>query len=359
MDKDKFPFTLAAGCLGAGAGILTALGNPSNMGLCLACFIRDTVGALGLHGAAATSYIRPEVCGIVLGSFLLALYRGEFRPKGGSAPLTRFVLGFWAMIGCLMFLGCPLRMVLRLAGGDLNAVAGLAGFALGIAAGVFFLNRGYSLQRAYKANFLEGSWLSLVQVGLLVLLFLHPAFIRFSTDGPGSLHAPVVASLALGLAAGAAAQRGRLCFVGGIRDWLLFKDGRLLKAFCAIFLGALLSNLFLGAFTGKIFFHLGFEGQPIAHNDALWNALGLGLAGFACLLLGGCPLRQLVLAGEGAADSAAAVLGLAVGAACAHNFGLAASAAGPTLNGKAAVLIGLAITFAIACFNTYGKDRSL
>lgn len=28
------------------------------------------------------------------------------------------------------------------------------------------------------------------------------------------------------------------------------------------------------------------------------------LAGFGCVLLGGCPLRQLVLAGEGNSDSA-------------------------------------------------------
>ena len=42
--------------------------------------------------------------------------------KGGSSPLTRFILAFFVMIGCLMFLGCPFRMILRLAGGDLNAI---------------------------------------------------------------------------------------------------------------------------------------------------------------------------------------------------------------------------------------------
>lgn len=47
---------------------------------------------------------------------------------GGSAPLTRFVLGFCVMVGALMFLGCPFHMILRIAGGDLNAVVGIVGF---------------------------------------------------------------------------------------------------------------------------------------------------------------------------------------------------------------------------------------
>ena len=96
-------------------------------------------------------------------------------------------------------------------------------------------------------------------------------------------------------------------------------------------------------------------GQPIAHTDGLWNALGMFLAGFGCVLLGGCPLRQLVLAGEGNTDSAVTVLGLMVGAAFAHNFGLAASADGPTANGKIAVIIGIAVVAVIAAANTFRK----
>ena len=43
--------------------------------------------------------------------------------------------------------------------------------------------------------------------------------------------------------------------------------------------------------------------------------MGMLLVGFGCVLLGGCPLRQLVLSGEGNSDSAVTVLGLIVGAA--------------------------------------------
>ena len=45
------------------------------------------------------------------------------------------------MIGALMFLGCPIRMILRLGGGDLNALFGIAGFAGGIGFGTIFLKK--------------------------------------------------------------------------------------------------------------------------------------------------------------------------------------------------------------------------
>lgn len=347
---------LATGIIGAA---LVLFGNPKNMGFCIACFIRDTAGALGLHRAEAVQYIRPEIIGLVLGSLIVALMSKEFRPKGGSAPLTRFVLGFFAMIGCLMFLGCPFRMVLRLAGGDLNAIFGLVGFVAGILCGIFFLNRGYSLKRTYTMSKYEGFLFPAIQVTFFVLLIAAPAFIFFSPEGagPGALHAPIIVSLIAGLAVGAMAQRTRLCMVGGIRDFVLFRDVKLLSGFIAIFVSALIANLIFTAATEGTYFTLSMANQPVAHVDGLWNFLGMLLAGFACVLLGGCPLRQLVLAGEGNTDSAITVLGLFVGAAFAHNFGLASSGAGPTVNGKIAVIIGIIVVAAIGAANTFGKEK--
>ena len=102
---------------------------------CIACFLRDIAGGIGLHSAEKVQYIRPEIIGLVLGACIMALAKGEFRAKAGSSPATRFVLGAFVMIGALAFLGCPLRMVLRLGGGDLNALIGMLGFALGIFVG--------------------------------------------------------------------------------------------------------------------------------------------------------------------------------------------------------------------------------
>ena len=349
MSKEKTQIILAGLVIGVIASALVLLGNPANMGFCIACFIRDTAGALGLHRAGAVQYVRPEIIGIILGSFLLSLGRKEFSPRGGSSPMTRLALGFFAMIGCLMFLGCPFRMILRLAGGDLNAVLGLVGFAAGILCGVFYLKRGYSLKRTYRLPASEGAVLPAAALFLLALLVAVPSILLFTEagGGPGAKHAAVWISLLAGLAVGALAQHTRLCMVGGIRDAILFREFKLLLGFAAIFVAALAMNGIFTATTEGTYFTLGFEGQAVAHMDGTWNALGMLLVGFACVLLGGCPLRQLVLAGEGNTDSALTVVGLMLGAAFAHNFGLASSAAGPTENGKIAVVIGLIVVILI------------
>lgn len=357
VKRERIQIVIAGLIIGVIASLLVFFGNPSNMGFCIACFLRDTAGGLGLHRAAAVQYIRPEIIGLVLGSFGVALVKKEFSAKGGSAPVTRFVLGFFVMVGCLMFLGCPFRMILRLAGGDLNALLGLLGFALGILAGVFFLKRGYSLKRTYTQTKLDGVIFPVIQVVVFILLVAAPAFIFFTEagGGPGAKHAAVAISLIAGLIVGALAQRTRLCMVGGIRDVVLFREPKLLMGFGAILVSALVCNLILNGVGEAAFFHLGFKGQPIAHTDGLWNCLGMLLVGFGCVLLGGCPLRQLVMSGEGNSDSAVTVLGLIVGAAFCHNFGLASSADGPTAAGKIAVLLGIAVVLVIACLNTFKK----
>ena len=345
--NDKLFIIIAGLVIGVIAAALAFAGNPKNMGFCIACFLRDTAGGLGLHKAPPVQYIRPEIIGIVVGAFVAAFAKKEFKSKGGSAPMTRFVLGFFAMVGCLMFLGCPFRMILRLAGGDLNAIFGLIGFVAGIFCGIFFLKNGYSLKRTYTLTKSEGYWMVILEVVTFILLIAKPAFIAFSEEGPGSMHAAIALSLCAGLVVGVLAQRTRLCMVGGTRDLVLFKESRLMLGFLAILVAAFITNLILGGFK------LGMTEQPIAHTDGLWNALGMLLVGFACVLLGGCPLRQLVLSGEGNADSAVTVLGLIVGAAFCHNFGLASSAEGPTPAGKIAVIIGIIVVACIGVVNTY------
>ena len=255
------------------------------------------------------------------------------------------------MIGALAFLGCPLRMVLRMAGGDLNAWVALLGFAGGIAIGVVCLNKGFSLKRAYDAAPAEGAALPVVLTGLFLLFLIVPGIFKFSEKGPGSMHAPVLVALLIALVVGALAQKARLCMAGGLRDAIMFKDFKLLYGFVAIFVIALVGNLILGKFK------LGFAGQPVAHSDHLWSILGMALVGWGSVLLGGCPLRQLILAGSGNGDSAVTVFGMIVGAAFAHNFGLAGAAAsadaagGVGIKGRIAVVIGLVLMAVIAYFN--------
>ncbi|MCQ4808396.1 YedE-related selenium metabolism membrane protein, partial [Intestinimonas massiliensis] len=71
LKKETSGIVLAGVVIGILASLLVFFGNPVNMGFCFACFLRDTAGALGLHSAAPVQYIRPEIIGMVLGSFLL------------------------------------------------------------------------------------------------------------------------------------------------------------------------------------------------------------------------------------------------------------------------------------------------
>ena len=116
-----------------------------------------------------------------------------------------------------------------------------------ILAGVFFLNKGYTLKRSHDLAKPEGGVFVILTLVVFALLLLAPAFIHFSEAGagPGALHAPILISLAAGLIVGALAQRTRLCMVGGVRDLVLFKETKLILGFAAILVGALVCNLIL------------------------------------------------------------------------------------------------------------------
>jgi len=336
-------------CVGAFIGVLAALlqkwGNPGNMGVCVACFERDIAGALGLHRAAVVQYLRPEIIGFVLGALVAAYSFKEFRPRAGSAPIVRFVLGAFAMIGALVFLGCPWRALLRLAGGDGNAILGLLGLVAGIWIGTRFLRAGYDLGRTQATHASVGWLLPLTMLGFLILRLVSPpvdgqaqsGVLFYSLKGPGAMHAPLLVSLLVGLAIGFITQRSRFCTMGAFRDLLLFKQTHLLSGVIALAAAAFVTNLIVGQFKP------GFAGQPVAHTMSLWNFGGMVLAGLAFALAGGCPGRQLFLAGEGDGDAAVFVLGMIVGAAFAHNFGLASSPKGVGPHGIAAVVIGLLV----------------
>jgi hypothetical protein len=339
------------GIIGVGIviGILAALlqkwGNPGNMGICVACFERDIAGALGLHRATVVQYIRPEIIGFVLGSLGAAYLFREFRPRVGSAPIVRFVLGACAMIGALVFLGCPWRAVLRLAGGDGNAILGLLGLIFGIWIATLFLRKGYNLGRTQPTHTAAGWMMPLIMLGLLALLLVFPQIkgeaksgvLFYSLKGPGAMHAPLLISLGIGLVVGFIAQRSRFCTMGAIRDFVLFRQTHLLSGFIALVAAAFVTNLIVGQF------HPGFEGQPVAHTMHVWNFAGMMLAGLAFALAGGCPGRQLFLSGEGDGDAAVFVLGMIVGAGISHNFGLASSPAGVGPYGIAAVITGMIV----------------
>ncbi len=352
----KWKLAVSGVIFGALAVVLALSGNPGNMAICVACFIRDMAGSLKLHSAPVVQYYRPEIVGFVCGSFLISLATKEYRTTAGSAPVIRFILGFIMMIGALVFLGCPLRMLIRMAAGDANAYVALVGFIAGIATGCAFLKKGFSLGRSYEVRKVNGVFLpALLVIGLI--LSVATALFASSTEGPGSMHAPIITALIVALIFGALAQKNRVCFAGSIRDIILMKDFSLISILGGMFVILLIYNVTAGKF------HFGFTGQPVAHAQHLWNFLGLYAVGFAATLAGGCPMRQLVLAGQGSTDSVITFLGLLVGAAFAHNFGLAGAAAkaatdtdpavagGPGINGQVALICCIVVLFIIAVTN--------
>ncbi len=349
-----FGFGLVAGLI---AMALALAGNPANMAICIACFIRDIAGSMKYHSAPVVQYFRPEILGLVLGSFLLSLYKREFRASGGSSPVIRFFLGVAMMIGALIFLGCPTRMIIRMAAGDISAYVGFVGFILGVATGAYFLKKGFSLGRSYPVKQESGAYFPVILTLIFIMTLVVPSAFAWSESGPGSIHAPVMVSLAAGLLFGALAYHSRMCFAGGFRDIILMKNFDLFSILLGIFVVMLGYNLASKNFVLQAF-------GPVAHAQSLWNILGLYIVGFAAVLLGGCPARQLILAGQGSADSVVTVLGMFLGAASAHNFGLASAAAsratadvpaslgGPGPAGQMAALVSIVFLFIVAFTGT-------
>ena len=363
LSDSKKKLALAGVVCGLVAACLAYFGNPANMAFCIACFIRDTAGALGLHSTETVQYARPEIIGLVLGAFIISVATKEYRSTAGSSPMVRFVLGMILAIGSLVFLGCPLRMIIRMSAGDLNAWVALIGFVLGVGTGVIALKKGFSLGRAHLTNRMSGGVLPVLMLGILVLA-LATTLLKSSESGPGSMHAPIILSLIGGLVFGIFAQKSRMCFAGSIRDVILMKNFDLLTIIGSFFVIMLVYNIASGNFVPA------FDTPGvIAHSEHLWNILGMYAVGFAAVLAGGCPLRQLILAGQGSSDSAVTVLGMLIGAALAHNFGLAASATAVNaetqeivsgsvpLNGKIAVVICIAVCFIIGFGNKRTEGR--
>jgi YedE family putative selenium metabolism protein len=377
----KFLFSRRALILYAGLafGILSALlvnwGNPQNMGFCSLCFLRDIAGALRLHSAGAainatvtpnvisastTAYLRPEIIGLVIGALAAGLLFREFRPRGGASPLVRFILGVLIAVGALIFLGCPWRMILRLGGGDLTALIGLAGLMTGVSAGIYFLRNGFNLGRATR-TFAVAGWITpVIFIALLVVAIIAPTVIARSTGGPGALHPAIWISLAVGLFIGFLAQRTRFCTMGGWRDLILAKDTYLFLGLLGLFIGVLATNYIVGNFAKggllgtDIIYHWGFTKQPIAlpgvdttgaarYVDYLWDFGGLALVGLAAVLAGGCPLRQLVMSGEGDTDAGMTVFGMIVGAGLTMSLGIASSATSAGKYGPWALAVGLIV----------------
>lgn len=340
---------LLAAAVGALAGVLVWLGNPGNMGLCGACFLRDTAGSLGLLSGSAPRVFRPEILGLMAGALSWRLGTRRYEARSGSDAVTRLVFGALMGAGALVFLGCPFRLLQRLGGGDLNAGVGAAGLVLGVGAGLFFERRGYGVGRTQPAPAALGllGTLVLLAIGALFLLGGH-----LQGPGPGEggppAHAPWAQALGIALVAGALLSATGFCAISAARQVWGRPRPMLVGALCLVVTyGAVL------ALDGR--WRLGFEGQPFAHGDHLWSVLGMALVGLTGVLVGGCPVRQIVMAGEGNGDAFVTTMGILAGGAVATNLDMVSSSAGTTPAGRVAVVAGLLVSLAYAALTARAR----
>lgn len=341
--KELWALWIACAGVGALGALLVALGNPGNMGICGACFLRDTAGALGLFTGDGPRIFRPELVGLIVGAFLLRLAQGRSEGRAGAHSAARFLLGIWMGIGALVFLGCPFRMLQRLGGGDLNAWVGLPGFVAGVGAGRLFERRGYTAGKTAAVLTPAGLPPLVLAVGALIIFFAGG--MPFG-PGPSDLtgkppHAPWYWALGIAVVAGAILSLTGFCAITAARQ-VFSGPRRMLWATLALIAGFAA----LSALTGRL--KVGFDDQPVSHSDHLWNVLGLALVGLTGVLAGGCPVRQVVLAGEGNGDAMTTAAGILAGCCLGHSLGTVSSPAGATAAGRMAVLIGLVFCLAYA-----------
>ena len=334
--REVIMIILAGGAIGVFGVLLSYFGNPRNSGICVSCFMENLGGALGLHGNARMQNIRPELIGFVFGGTAAAWAGREFRAEGGSSPIIRFLGGAVLIIGCSMFLGCPIKMMLRITDGDFTALAGIAGLTAGVWGGFQFLKKGFHLGDPVPMPFVNGLAIPLLTLFLLAGALVKPGFLRFSATGPGSEAAPFMIALGAGLLIGALSQRSRFCVTGSIGNFIIARDGKMMTGLASMAVFALLASFITGSFSP------GFEGQPGSHLAYGWSFAGMALVGLTSVMIGGCPFRQIILASQGNTDSGAAVFGMVAGGAAVQAWGITSSSMGPTPIGEAAVLVCLA-----------------
>jgi YedE family putative selenium metabolism protein len=339
---------LYGGFIAAVAVALAVLGNPAASGLCASCFLVNVAGALGLHGKASQSYLRPELLGILLGAFFAAYPNGEFRVRGGASPALHAIGGAFLILGCEVFIGCPIKALLRTSTGGAAGAAGLIGLATGAVFAAVFLRDGFALGE--KRDLPEEAGLLLPAAALLLLAAASFGSELFASAGGslGARHAPFAASAAAGLFFGAAGQRSRFCVTGGVGTAFLARDFREAAGPVAFLATALAFNVLTGGFSPTLML------EPGSHTDLAWAFLAMAMVGFGAVLLSGCPFRQLVRAASGDLDAAACVAGMFAGASLSVVSGAGSSPAGVTPAGKFAVLCGWILFLAAAAVKRKG-----
>jgi hypothetical protein len=143
-------YGVVAGLLAVGVQVFFKVQPPPAYGICMACHPRDMVSWLvnNLFGAnweiAPVSVVFPllTTVGVLIGAFIAAQRNGEIRWISLGKNWQSFIYGLLVMNAAIVVLGCPTRLVLFSAYGEILAVLGVVGVAVGITIGTVLLERG-------------------------------------------------------------------------------------------------------------------------------------------------------------------------------------------------------------------------
>ncbi|GAB4433650.1 MAG: YedE family putative selenium transporter [bacterium] len=340
MKSQHLFYILSALLIGIFSAVLSIYGNPVNTGICISCFMENYAGALKLHDNIFMQYLRPEITFIVIGSFALAVIRGEFKPRLSPSFIPYFLGGFFMIVGSAVFIGCPIKMLLRLAGGDVTSLAGIAGLIAGVYFGVMVLKEGVDTSgftQKSVPNKITAAILPLMILLIGIAAIVKKGIFPESQSGAGAEKAPLYLAVIFSIIIGITSQYSRFCVTGSLRNSIILKKGFGWIALFLLVLSALLVNIFSGRFNFVIY------GQPGSHTAYFWSFGAMFLTGYIAVLIDGCPFRQLIKSGEGDLNAQLSFLGMLIGAAFVQNFQILSDASGPTLMGKLGLLAGFLI----------------
>jgi hypothetical protein len=133
-------FGVVAGSMVVSAEAFLNVYPPAAYSFCLTCHTRDLVNAAlnfffsaGFQTAAVSHRaLMVSSPAALLGAYLAARLHGERTPQRGERPLLHFAIGFLVMVCGIVIFGCPTRLVVRAAYGDVYGLIAVAGMFSGV-----------------------------------------------------------------------------------------------------------------------------------------------------------------------------------------------------------------------------------
>lgn len=143
-------YGVVAGLLAVGVQVFFGVKPPPAYGICMACHPRDMVNWLLNHLAGTHWEMAPvsatvpllTTIGIVIGASIAAHRNREYRWLSLGKRARSFLLGLLVMNAALIVMGCPTRLLLLSAYGEVMALVGVAGLVIGILCGTWLLKKG-------------------------------------------------------------------------------------------------------------------------------------------------------------------------------------------------------------------------